>query len=117
MSKSNEGKPVIIYDEQGNPEYTLAFTRSTVEFAEKRGFKIRDVADFPVNNIKDLFHFAFRANHKGMNQGDTDRIFDELRVNRQNLLQRLLELYSEPLDSLMDDTSNDAKNFKRAVEL
>lgn len=117
MSKSQESKPIVIKDEQGNPEYTLTFTRETVKHAENRGFKISEITDFPETNVKALFFFAFRVNHKGMNSIETDKIYDELAVDRKAMIGRLVDLYNAPMESLMADTSDDAKNFKRAVEL
>jgi len=117
MSKSKEAKPIVIQDENGNPEYTLTFTRETVKWAEERGFDISEVVKFPLTGITTLFYFAFRANHNWISRKETERIYEELKVDKKALLLRMIELYNASIESLMDDTSESEKNGTRMVEL
>jgi hypothetical protein len=118
MSKDTKSvKPVLIKDAEGNVDYTLTFTRETVKWAEQRGFKIAEVTDFPLTGVRTLFFYSFRAEHKGINSVETDKIFDELAVDRTQLVGRLVELYNATLEAVTVNTSEDPKNFKRMVEL
>jgi hypothetical protein len=114
--KFEKPKPIVLKNDEGATLYTLDFTRETVKWAEQRGFKISEVLDFPETGIKTLFFYSFRANHRGMNSVETDKLFDDLRVDRKLLIGRLVDLYQGTIESLTDDTS-DNKNFKTVVEL
>jgi hypothetical protein len=109
-------KPVIIPDEAGNPEYTLEFDRDTVDWCEKREFKLGDVFNFPKTGFSELFFYSFRMNQKGMNKFETDKIWDELGVDRKALIGRLYDLYNYTLESLTEDTT-ESPNAKRKVVL
>ena len=45
-------------------EYTLEYTRKSIELMERRGFKISDIQDKPVTTLTALFAGAFLAHHK-----------------------------------------------------
>lgn len=110
-------KPVILHDEENKRDYTLEFDRETVLFAEARGFKIEDVADYSMTKVPELFFYAFRMHHKNVSREKTDRIlFDDLGGMPSGLLERLIQLYSAPYDALVNK-QGEAKNSKMTVEL
>ena len=91
-------------------EYTLEYTRETVKQMEREGFVTKDVLNKPMLTLPKLFSGAFKAHHKfDAKQKDIDEIF-ELFTNKQALLEKLSEMYAEPMETLMDDDNIDEGN-------
>ncbi len=96
--------------EYQNKEYTLEFTRESIKQMEREGFVASDVVNKPMNTLPKLFAGAFKAHHRfDTKQKKIDEIF-ELFTNKQALVEKLAEMYSEPMETLMDDESIDAGN-------
>lgn len=111
-------KPILIKDpESGEVKYTLEFSRDTVKWAERRGFKIGEVTDFPATNIPLLFFYSFRMHHREVSQQTTDTILDEIGGATGSLLERLVALYNVTLESLFNNEESERKNSKFTVEL
>lgn len=108
-------KPIVVTDTDTGMEYTLEFTRESVKFAEARGFKIRDVTDYPMTKIPELWFYAFRAHHKGVPRNKTDALLDGLGEIPDGLMERLGELYSAAFDTLTDREA--AENPRVTVKL
>ena len=84
-------------------EYTLEFTRETVKQMEREGFVGEHIITKPMNTLPKLFAGAFKAHHKyDTKQKQIDEIF-ELFKNKQALIEKLAEMYAEPMETLMDD--------------
>ena len=98
----SEVKPIIVTDDETGMEFTLEFTRESVKFAEARGFKINDVADYPMTKIPELWFYAFRAHHKNIARAKTDALLEGLGGIPDGLLERLGELYAAPFSALTD---------------
>jgi len=94
-------KPILVKDDNGM-EYTLEFNRESVKFAEARGFKINDVADYPMTKIPELWFYSFRMHHKNVARAKTDALLDGLGGIPDGLLERLGELYAAPFAALTD---------------
>lgn len=56
--------------------YELDFSRESVAFAESKGFKVENVAEYPVTNIASLFYYAFRKNHRRVPRDKTDKLME-----------------------------------------
>ena len=95
-------KPIIVKDDETGLEYTLEFNRESVKFAEARGFKINDVADYPMTKIPELWFYAFRMHHKNVARAKADALLDGLGGIPDGLLERLGELYAAPFSALTD---------------
>ena len=96
--------------EYENKEYTLEFTRESIKQMEREGFVAGDVVNKPMNTLPKLFAGAFKAHHRfDTKQKTIDRIF-ELFTNKQALIEKLAEMYSEPMETLMDDDAIDEGN-------
>ena len=96
--------------EYENKEYTLEFTRESIKQMEREGFVASDVVNKPMNTLPKLFAGAFKAHHKfDTKQKKIDEIF-ELFKNKQALIEKLAEMYSEPMETLMDDEAIDEGN-------
>ena len=82
-------------------DYTLSFTRATVMATEKRGFLISDVYTKPITSITYLWRGAFLAHHETLTIAEVDALFD--RIDKNGLLDALLDLYKAPVESLFDE--------------
>ncbi len=89
--------------------YTLEFTRKSIEKMEKTGFVISDLESKPVSTLPRLFHGAFLAHHPYVKRDVTDQIFEKI-SNKEALLSKLAEMYSEPIIALTSDPEDDEKN-------
>lgn len=87
--------------EHDGKEYTLEYTRKSIEAMERRGFSIADVTSRPMTVLPDLFYGAFIANHTGTKRKVIDEIF-ECTADKQALIGKLAEMYNEPLEALID---------------
>ena len=90
-------------------EYCLEYTRETVKQMEREGFVAADIVDKPMSSLPKLFAGAFKAHHKyDTKQKVIEEIFDTL-TNKGALIEKLAEMYAEPMETLMDDCG-DEKN-------
>ncbi len=111
-------KPITLTDKTDNTTYTLEFNRASVEFAEQRGFKIEDVADYPMTKLPELFFYAFRMHHKNVAREKTDKILFSLGGIPEGMVDRLAELYQLPFNALsvVDEDTEERKNSNWKVE-
>ena len=90
-------------------EYTLEFTRRSIETMERQGFVASDISKRPMSVLPNLFAGAFIANHKQVRTSLIDEIFQSLK-NKDQLIEKLGEMYNEPLEALLDDPDEDEGN-------
>lgn len=83
-------------------EYTLEFTRKTVSQMEDEGFRVRTLDETPMTSIPTLFAGAFKAHHRFEKRAVIDEIYASI-PNKEDLLQKLAEMYNEPILTLMDE--------------
>ena len=119
MAKKTVLEPIKLTDNETGEKFTLEFSRDSVRFAEGRGFSVGDVGDFPMTKVPDLFFYAFRKNHQNLARARTDKIlFETLGGLSRDELERLIHLYSSPMESLIRDEGDETvKNPKMTVEL
>ena len=91
-------------------EYTLEFTRRSIETMERKGFVITDLEDKPMSTLPALFAGAFLAHHRFVKKEVIDSIFKKL-TNKEEFLQKLAEMYSEPLEALMEEPEESEGNL------
>lgn len=88
-------------------EYTLEYTRESVKQMEREGFVASDIVNKPLIMLPRLFAGAFKAHHKfDVKQKQIDEMFD-LFKNKNALIEKLAEMYAEPMETLMDDTADE----------
>lgn len=92
-------------------DYTLEFTRKSVEALERQGFVISDISEKPMTILPALFGGAFLAKHRFVKKDVTDAIFAKM-TNKQVLLEKLSEMYSDPIIALMDEPEKDEGNVE-----
>lgn len=97
----------INFDFEGN-HYTLEYTRRTIREMESRGFVARDIQDKPMTVLPQLFAGAFLVHHRNIKQEVVDRIFNHM-TNKSELIEALGAMYSEPLETLFDEPTDEGK--------
>lgn len=99
--------------EYDGKKYCLEFTRDTIRRMEMRGFVADQIADKPTLMIPQLFAGAFLAHHKHLPQAFIDDLYEEF-VDKDKLLNALVEMYSEPVSELFGsgEDANKGKKIK-----
>lgn len=93
-------------------DYTLEFNRRSILEMEKRGFVAGDVETKPMTTLPALFAGAFLMHHRFVKQATVDEIFANM-TNKEDLIGKLAEMYSEPIQALVDEPEKDsAKNVE-----
>lgn len=100
----------INFEYEGN-EYTLEFTRKSIETLERQGFVASEITEKPMLTLPALFAGAFLAHHRYLKREIIDKIFDKF-TNKQELIGKLAEMYNEPILALMDEPEEDAGNIQ-----
>ena len=115
--------PIRITDNKGiihNPGdvYELDFSRESIVFAENRGFKVEEVAVYPVTRISELFYYAFRKKHRNVSREKTDKFMAVWGGIPEKVLKRLVELYNQAAMANNIQVDEDAeKNETATVEM
>lgn len=91
-------------------QYTLEFTRRTVEQMEKEGFVADDIMHKPMTMLPTLFAGAFKAHHKFVKREVIDEIFAKM-TNKGDLIGRLAEMYNEPIMALVEEPDASSENL------
>lgn len=89
-------------------DYTLEFTRATVKKMEREGFVTDDVSKYPMTMMPKFFAGAFLAHHRWTRQAVIDEIFNNF-PDKEQLFEKLVEMYNEPLNTLVEDPEDEGK--------
>lgn len=100
--------------EYNGKEYCLEYTRKTVAEMEKNGFIAEDIKSKPMLMLPELFAGAFLANHRFVKRDVIDEIYGKL-TNKAELIGKLVEMYTEPIQSLIDEPSEDEGNLSWTI--
>lgn len=105
-------------------EYVLQFSRSSVVFAQQRGFNPMEVEVKPTIVIPELFYYAMRKNHMALSKEKVDKIREKLFPNGlpEKVIMRLVELYNiasstQIIDLDSVDNEDYGKNAETEVEM
>ena len=95
-------------------EYVLEFSRNAVKQMEQQGFVLDQIADKPMTMVPLLVYGAFQKNNKGIKRTLVDEIYehitDKIGDGENGFIQALLEMYSETVNTLTDNSSVDEGN-------
>lgn len=86
-------------------EYWLEYTRETVKQMESAGFKTSDIGELPATRIEQLWAGAFLAHERMVSNTVIEKMYKQMK-NKEQLLQKLTEMYNSALTYLMDDEGN-----------
>ena len=100
MDKHQPPKPVVL--NYKGIDYTLDFNRKTVRRMEENGFDVTRVGSMPISGVLTLFYGAFQMHHRFVRQELAEEIWDAQK-GKQKLLSALIALYTENINTLMDD--------------
>lgn len=95
-------------------DYTLEYTRNTVKQMEQNGFRVDDIGTKPMTMLPALFAGAFLAHHRFVKQDRIDYIFSQL-SEKDKLLEKLAEMYNEPISAMLDESEGNEGNAKWTV--
>lgn len=84
-------------------DYTLEYTRKTLEKMEADGIVLAELERKPVTILPKLFEYAFFANHKRTSKELIAEIF-ELFTNKNEMYNKLSEMAMDTLNSLFEET-------------
>lgn len=85
-----------------NAAYTLEFNRNSVKMMETAGFDIDQIKSRANTMIPMLWQGAFRMHHKFVKPEVLERIY-KVMPRKDELLQQLIEMYSEPMETLFEE--------------
>ena len=91
-------------------EYTLEYTRRSVEQMERNGFIATDIENKPMTVLPALFRGAFLANHRFVKTEIIDEIYSKM-TNKADLIGKLSEMYNEPIKALVEDPEESEGNL------
>ncbi len=95
-------------------DYVLEYTRRTVAEMERMGFVVAEVETKPMSMLPALFQGAFMAHHRREKKETIDAIFAHM-TNKDQLIEKLVEMYSEPIVTLIDDPEDSEGNVDWTV--
>ena len=89
--------------------YTLEYNRNSVRQIERQGFKVNESESMPMNTVMALFNGAFIMHHRNIDPKTLDEIYDTV-PNKQSLIEKLSEMYSEPMLALVSEPEDNEGN-------
>lgn len=95
-------------------DYTLGFTKATIRQMEGQGFVANDLNDRPMTILPDLFAGAFLKHHRFVNRDTIDKIYARL-PHKEQLIEKLAQMYNEPIEALMSEPENPKENVEWTV--
>ena len=108
----------IRFKKSDGREFVLEFNRRTVKLAEDNGLTLDNIESKMMSTIPDLFYYAFKMHQSWINKDETDRIlFDEFKGLTDQELKRIVELYVEPYNTLINVAEGDEKNSRTVTFL
>ena len=112
-------EPIILTDTETGEKFTLEFSRESVVFTNRQGFKLNEAGNNSMEMLPILFYGAFRMHHKNISRQRTDQIlFEDLGGLSSAAVERLMMLYNAPHSALIHDEEDEySKNSKMTVEL
>lgn len=112
-------EPIRITDNDTGKVYELDFSRESVKFIERQGFKVEETFDFPNVNIPKLFYFAFRKNHRNVSLQQATDLLEKMGGLTEKIATRLVDLYNQATmaNNVIQTDEDLEKNSHVVVEL
>ena len=102
----------LIFTYKGN-DYTLEFTRRTIQQMERSGFVASDIDNKPMTTLPALFAGAFLAHHRFEKREVIDDIYAHM-PNKEELIGKLAEMYND-VSRLANPIRKSLKKFVRII--
>lgn len=100
----------IILNHEGK-EYTLEFNRKSIETMERQGFIATDINSKPMTTLPQLFAGAFLMHHRFLDRSIINDMLYKIK-DKDAFIEKLSEMYNEPLVDLIDEPEEDEGNIK-----
>ncbi len=100
----------IILNHEGK-EYTLEFSRKSIETMERQGFVASDISTKPMTTLPALFAGAFQMHHRFVDKSVIDAMFYKIK-DKSAFIEKLSEMFNDPLVALIDEPEEDEGNIK-----
>ena len=98
-------KQLTVSDADGK-KYTLEYSKNSIMHMERQGFNINELDSKPVMMITMLVQGAFLKNHSSIKAEKVEEIYESLK-NKEGFLNKLMEMYREQGDELVDEGNAD----------
>lgn len=95
-------------------DYVLEYNRRTVAEMERMGFVPAEVKTKPVSMLPALFQGAFMMHHRREKKETIDAIFAHM-TNKDKLIEELVDMYSEPIVSMIEEPEESKGNVNWTV--
>ncbi|MFV0395138.1 MAG: DUF5055 domain-containing protein [Coprobacillaceae bacterium] len=93
-------------------DYTLMYTRKTLEKMEADGIILAEMNKKPVTILPKLFSYAFYVKHKSISKSEVEKIFN-LFTDKNEMYNKLSTMATETLNTLFEeDSSKNAIKWK-----
>ena len=106
----------INFDYNGK-HYCLEYTPESIKQMEASGFNINDMSEKPATRIEQLWAGAFIANHRRNTSNTVIRELYGKMADKEKLLQKLSEMYTNTLNYLLPDDEGEAGNVEWTATL
>ena len=91
-------------------DYVLEYNRKSVEFMERQGFLVSELATKPMLMLPMAFEGLFFKNHKNAKQSEIDEIYEHF-TDKQALISTIAEMLNETYSTLQDDPEDNEGNI------
>lgn len=92
-------------------DYVLEYNRKSIEYIERQGFSISQLAEKPMLMLPMAFTGLFFKNHKNTRQSEIDEIYDNFK-DKDMLINTIAEMLNEAYSSLQDDNKEGNIDWK-----
>lgn len=83
-------------------DYVLEYNRKSVEFMERQGFVVSELAEKPMLMLPMAFEGLFFKNHKNIKKSEIDEIFDKFK-DKNALISTIAEMLNETYNTLQSE--------------
>lgn len=91
-------------------DYVLEYNRKAVEFIERQGFIVSELAEKPMLMLPMAFEGLFFKNHKNINKSEIEEIFDKFK-DKNALISTIAEMLNETYNTLQSEPEGDEGNI------
>lgn len=91
-------------------DYVLEYNRKAVEYIERQGFVISQLAEKPMLMLPMAFEGLFFKNHKNVKKSEIDEIYDKFK-DKNALISTIAEMLNETYSTLQDDPEENEGNI------
>lgn len=92
-------------------DYILEYNRKAIEYIERQGFSISELASKPMLMLPMAFSGLFFKNHKNARKSEIDEIYDNIK-NKDKLIETIADMLNEAYSTLQEDNQEGNIDWK-----